>query len=1178
SDLYYSAKVPTPGKTNMRRGAFLSDVGSFDAAFFDVPPVEANRMDPQQRIFLQIAWHALEDAGLTVAALRGSETGVFVGIHGHSADYGAMQFADTQTLDGYAATGTAHDVIAGRLAYWLDLRGPSMVIDTACSSSLVAVHVACRSLRAKDCDCAVVGGLHLILSPRTSVAMSQLQMLAGDGRSKTFDSRADGFGRGEGCGVVVLKRLSDAQRDNDRILAVIRGSAVNQDGRTNGLTAPNGLAQQRLLRRAFQDSGVSPLDIGYFEAHGTGTALGDPIEVEAIAAVLGGKQRLVPCVLGSVKANIGHLEGGAGIAGLIKVVLAMRHGYFPPVAHLEKLNPHLVLDRSGLKVPVHGEKWSAQGPRLASVSSFGWSGTNAHVVLEEGPAVAGMSAPSLRLLVAVSAQAPEALHSLATAYAERIEGASWDEIADIAYTSTVHRTHHRYRIAVLGTGGQEIAESLRCRVSGSQAGASISAGLNPSDREGNQTMVDRECRLSRAVDEYEQGVEIDWKEIISERRNIVSLPQYPFQGRRYWFAETVAPTLPPQENTAPEDWYYAVDWHEIPLEKGISERGRPAVWLIFADHNGFQQRLASAIRLRGDRAILIVGDSIPSGPSRDCFALGESTEKGVDPLFRWLHEEKICPDYVVLSADGRSAVQATADALAFTQAAIRSKLNLKLWFVTEQAQPVGASAAPWNWEQAAIWGFARSCGLEYPQFVRGVIDLDRKDEQAAEPVMDAILHAGREDRIAIRQGKRFAPRLVRAAVPRMSKPLTLRPDACYLVTGAFGGIGLHLAEWLADCGARHLMLIGRRSPEQMHDASLDRRMQALRAKGVFVEAVACDIADEDRMRGLIADIVKRGQPLRGVVHAAAALPFSALSNASQQDVETAFRAKVEGARVLDRLTRKSNLDLFVLFSSAAASIGSRNGSLYAAANSCLNLLAANRAAQGLTSLSVEWGLWETTAADNQRALIARSGFRPMPPRKALDALARLVVSGAETGMVADIDWATLGSALEHQDRHAFVASVVNQGRPAHSEKIGDADVLDRLRGLAANDRLEQLQAFVGSEVKKVFGMSQDELVDESRGLADMGMDSLMSVNLQNRMQAYVGVPLPTTLVLDYPNISALARFLDSVLFGGAQELQQLPSMEPELDREIDAIAAMSDAEIDAALESELAAIRKLGVQ
>jgi acyl transferase domain-containing protein/acyl carrier protein len=515
SDAFYHAKAPAPGKTNIRRAALLDEVARFDASFFDVTPVEAIRMDPQQRIFLETAWHALEDAGMTRALLRGSDAGVFVGVHGHSADYGAMQFDDPAT----------------------------MVIDTACSSSLVAVHLACRSLRAGDCSLAVVGGTNLILSPRTSVAMSQLQMLADDGRSKTFDSRADGFGRGEGCGVVVLKRLSDALRDQDRILAVIRGSAINQDGRTNGLTAPSGLAQQRLLQRALKEAGISPSQVGYFEAHGTGTALGDPIEVEAIAEVVGKEERSTPCVLGSVKANIGHLEGAAGIAGLIKIVLVMRHGYFPPVAHLEDLNPHLALNGSGLTIPMGGSEWPRQGRRFSSVSSFGWSGTNAHVVLEEAPEQPPKTEPSLPVLIAISAATPDSLGDLAEAYATRIEEANGTELAAIGYTSTIRRTHHRYRLAVSGSDGLSIASKLRERLR--ERASSLGKAIDPQEKaaktpSGAHGLSDAQRRLEEIALTWEQGGEIDWAELYPRGGNVVSLPQYPFGGRSYWLPETVA--------------------------------------------------------------------------------------------------------------------------------------------------------------------------------------------------------------------------------------------------------------------------------------------------------------------------------------------------------------------------------------------------------------------------------------------------------------------------------------------------------------------------------------------------------------------------------------------------------------------------------------------------------------
>jgi acyl transferase domain-containing protein len=289
--------------------ALLDDIETFDAAFFDITPREAVQMDPQQRLFLEVGWDALEDAGQTRAGLAGSLTGVFAGVHNHSSGYLELQTADISRLNEYSATGSGHDVIAGRLAYVLDLRGPSAVINTACSSSLAAVHMACQSLRARDCRMALAGGVNLILGPMQGRLFGLSAMLAPDGRCKTFDARANGYGRGEGCGMVLLKRLSDALADRDRVIAVIRGSAVNQDGRTNGLTAPNGLSQQALIRHALERAGLAASRVGFVEAHGTGTALGDPIEVEALAAVYGMPgEGAAPCFLGSAKSNINHLE------------------------------------------------------------------------------------------------------------------------------------------------------------------------------------------------------------------------------------------------------------------------------------------------------------------------------------------------------------------------------------------------------------------------------------------------------------------------------------------------------------------------------------------------------------------------------------------------------------------------------------------------------------------------------------------------------------------------------------------------------------------------------------------------------------------------------------------------------------------------------------------------------
>jgi acyl transferase domain-containing protein/acyl carrier protein len=460
----------TPGRLTTRWGGFLQDVDKFDAAFFGISPREAAGMDPQQRLFLEVAWEALEDAGQTVEGLAGTKTGVFVGVHSHSSDYYLLQSAKPDNIDMYTGTGTSHSVLAGRLSYIFDLQGPSFAIDTACSSSLVAVHLACQSLRNGESNLGVAGGVNLMLTPHFTVAASRMHMMASDGRCKTFDARADGFVRGEGCGLVVLKRLSEALADGDQIRAVIRGSAINQDGHTNGLTAPNGLSQQTVIRQALENADVRPEDISYVETHGTGTPLGDPIEVEALASVLGRprEEKRESCVLGSVKTNFGHLEGAAGIAGLIKTVLSLEHQLIPANLHFCQLNPHISLDGTRLEIATEERPWfSGEGPRSAGVSAFGWSGTNCHLVLEEAPPP-GLTAHAERFgryMLPLSARSSEALQALARSY-QKILGNETTSLTDLCYTASVRRSHHDHRLVILGQSHKELEGNLDTFVQG----------------------------------------------------------------------------------------------------------------------------------------------------------------------------------------------------------------------------------------------------------------------------------------------------------------------------------------------------------------------------------------------------------------------------------------------------------------------------------------------------------------------------------------------------------------------------------------------------------------------------------------------------------------------------------------------------------------------------------------
>ncbi|HEY4088947.1 MAG TPA: aminotransferase class III-fold pyridoxal phosphate-dependent enzyme, partial [Bryobacteraceae bacterium] len=445
-----------------RWGGFLDQIDGFDPQFFGISAREAEQVDPQQRLLLEVCWEALEHSGHSAEMVKGSRTGVFVGIS--SNEYSGI--AHTAGLDPYSTTGNAASIAANRISYQFDLRGPSWAVDTACSSSLVAVHQAVRSLRSGECDLALAGGVSLILTPTWTVAFQKAGMLAPDGRCKTFDSRADGYVRGEGCGVVVVKRLANALADGDTIHAVIRGSCVNQDGRSNGLTAPSGPSQQAVIRGALDDAGITPDEITYLEAHGTGTALGDPIELNSLRDVLAGRSNEQTCWVGSVKTNFGHLEAAAGICSLIKVVLALENEEIPPHLHLRRLNPLISFEGTPLAIPDRLQPWRRGArPRFAGISSFGFGGTNAHIVVEEPPAVSNRATPAAkerpRHLLALSAKSEASLRDLARKYAERLGGVlSMAPTADVCYSANTGRSHFRHRLTVSAGSTAAIAEQL----------------------------------------------------------------------------------------------------------------------------------------------------------------------------------------------------------------------------------------------------------------------------------------------------------------------------------------------------------------------------------------------------------------------------------------------------------------------------------------------------------------------------------------------------------------------------------------------------------------------------------------------------------------------------------------------------------------------------------------------
>ncbi|MGD0899790.1 MAG: polyketide synthase, partial [Thermoguttaceae bacterium] len=485
ADAFYDPDPAAPGKMTTRCGGFLEGIDEFDNHFFGISDREASRMDPQHRMLLELAWEALEDAGLPPGLLRGSRTGVFVGIA--VSEYGMILNRDLSQADAAAATGGSLCLAANRLSFAFGWKGPSVALDTACSSSLVAVHMACQSVRNGECDAAVAGGTSLLLSPIASINLTKAGFCSSDGRVRAFDAAASGYVRSEGAGLVVLKPLAAALRDRDPIYAVVRGSAVNQTGASNGLTAPCRAAQEQVLRDAYARAQVSPARVQFVETQGTGTPLGDTIEALALGSVVGeGRPSESPCAIGSVKTNIGHMEAASGIASLMKTALALKHRQLPPNLHFKTPNPGIPFAQLRLRVQEKLEPWpDSAEPRLAGVSAFGFGGSNAHVVLEESTAAVA-DAPEVagdgrRLcLLPISARTEKALDALGKRYGEFLRGdpPPW---RDICYTAARRRDHHDCRLAVVAGSPQEAADLLEDFQRG-QAPPGVFSGRKPYGR------------------------------------------------------------------------------------------------------------------------------------------------------------------------------------------------------------------------------------------------------------------------------------------------------------------------------------------------------------------------------------------------------------------------------------------------------------------------------------------------------------------------------------------------------------------------------------------------------------------------------------------------------------------------------------------------------------------------
>ncbi len=1239
-----------------RYGAFLEDIEGFDPAFFGISPREALSMDPQHRLLLEVSWEALAAAGQLHDRLAGSPTGVFVGIT--TVEFGQLQLAagGIGALDAYHITGNALNAAAGRLAYVFGLQGPCLAVDTACSSSLVAVHLACESLRAGGCAVALAAGVNLILSPRGSIALSRGRVLSPTGRTRAFDAAADGMVRGEGCGVLVLKRLSEAQRAGDRILAIIRGSGVNQDGASSGLTVPNGPAQEALLRRVLTETRTKPSEVSFIEAHGTGTALGDPIEAGALGAVFGpDRAGNDPLWLGSVKTNLGHLESAAGVASLIKVVLALHHGAVPPNLHFRIPSPHIPWDRLPLRVPTALVPWPrGPRPRLAGVSAFGFSGTNAHVLLEEppsaapddprglvappspfrreqfpvpwtprfGPAIAaktvhpllgsvlplagsdelrfdGVLGPTAPAMIAdhrvfdMTVLPAAALLEMALAAARLFAGGGagvkglmirrplvfLEGGARRVQTTVAQRPGSRAAIRIFscpadesepgGAGGWQLhaeaevtagehagpteelaaAESrcprmtdvARCYSDFSRRGLdygpafrtliAVSGGVDEVVAEVrlpggvahdgwilHPVLLDgcfqalgaalgegavllpagigawrvwapaapSSLRVHARVRRDAGGFSADFDLFDAAGESIARLDGL---ALRIASAESIRRAVRPLSG----GWLYEVAW--TPAGRTESGRSRATgAWLVVKDRTGLAEALAERLEDAGCISVLT-----PAGDVKEALAARAD-------WFGCVHLGAFC------EPDTASACGAT---LRVAHALVERDRPLMLWIVTRGAAAAdGVAADP---AAASVWGLGRVLANEHPELACRMVDLDAGADTAT-ALADECLKPDEEEQVVWRAGRRLAARLAR--LETASGPVfAARADGAYLITGGTGALGLLTAEWLIGRGARHLVLVGRSPPSP----AAREKIAAWELAGADVAVCAADVADRAAVEAVVHN-ASRGRPWRGVVHAAGVLDDGAVLQQTPARYARVLAAKALGAEHLDDLTGEMPLDFFVLFSSAAAVLGTPGQSNYAAANSYLDALAHRRRAAGRPALSVNWGPWAAGMGSSGAGRHGERGVGSIPPERGFEELERLLGAGVAQALVLQVDWPVFARSFGDGSMPRLFLDLAGGARIQVPATPMEAGLGTRLAAAAGPERLSLLEDFVRREVAQVVRVAPERL-QLAQPLSSLGLDSLMAIELRNRVRLATGIDLPVVHFLEGASVAALAAEL-----------------------------------------------------
>ncbi|WP_422756515.1 SDR family NAD(P)-dependent oxidoreductase [Micromonospora sp. WMMD708] len=1121
-------------------GCFLDEVDTFDHTVFGMNPRQATLTDPHHRMVMRAMFLAFEDAGYGFDRLRGSRTGVFVGFAVNPGSTYLDYICRVDPNNGQQAiTGNIPAMLANRLSHLLDLRGPSLVVDTACSATLVAVHQARNALLAGDCEMAVVGGARIVFSP-VKHPHSNIGIESSDGVTRTFDEAADGTGFGEGSGAVVLKRMSQAVADGDRIYAVIKGSAVNHDGNTEGITNPDSDSQADLLDAAWRNAGVHPRTLGYLEAHGTATRVGDPIEHEGMKRAFA---RYTTdrgfCAVGTVKANVGHLFEGSGVIGLIKAIAVLRNRMIPPQANFKNPNPKLDFAAGPLYVSTSLRPWESpdDGPRRCGVSAFGLGGTNAHVVLEEyvaqPPATPAGPGP---FLFTLSAATLKSLVRLGERYVRFIDAAGLDgvDIADVCHTSQVSRSGHRHRAAFVV---HDVADLRR------QLVASLADGASPPP----------DGPLGDEARRYLAGEPVDWRRLSDGHRRIVRLPGYAFDTTPAWvqFPDTWRAQLSlgtvDEEHPVTHDVVFAPAADPAPATPG-------ARVLALVDPDTDAGRLLAATGL-DDLRVLRLGEPVhPGGApfdarSADSFAeIAQLVDDGgITHLVHALGFDAV-PAADLAGLDLRTGKNLHS-LFHLTKALMAAGVKLELTVLTRRAVCAHDAEPDVVVENGALVGFGKVIGREYPYL--GVTHLDVDPDVSPDAVRAEILSPERGV-FLWRDGRRLHEVFVEVPQVDTDGPQSyLRPGGTYLVTGGTGALGLAVAHAFATRQPDVTLVLLSRSglppraqwPELLAAPAGDARAGRVRAVreleelGARVRVVAADAGDPQALAAAVADVRGEFGRMDGIVHAAGLPGGSTVMFRELADFDAVVRAKLHAAFLLDQLTRDDRPDFVVHFSSVASVFPAPGQADYAAANYYLDNVARSRAGGPTHVIALDWVAWKEIGMAVDHGTSGDTMFRALPTRVALDVLDAGLRSGRSRLFAGELHYrGELIHLLRSYDVRlsAEIDAKVDKEMQALEQRLRQA--ADKIRATvdAVDVELEgrpdggytDVERSVAQCLALAFGYPT---LDVEADFFDLGGDSIMAASVANTIAVRHGVQYDVADLLADRTVAEIAYHVEDLV-------------------------------------------------